>query len=264
MDRKLLPPRRVLLWSSPRSLSTAFERSIRELKCVKVFNEPHLRPYYYGPERNRHSTHHPDESELDDSATFEAVDSKVLSDFDGYEAVFIKDLAFYIEGRYENYVKGSFTKFRHTFLIRHPLKSIPSLLRASKKCGLSSPLDDIGFKQLYDFYEVVRLNLDPHPIVIDADDLLANPRDIMERYCKETGLPFEEQMLTWEPGVIEEWCSYIHYKEFFGTIMETSGFLKPRTDTTTVADLSKEAQDVYREILPYYEEMYRVRLQPNC
>ena len=263
MDQQLLPSRRVFLWSAARSLSTAFERSIRELKSVKVFNEPHLQAYYYGPDRKKESTHNPTQSELDDSATFEAVDSALLGDYDKHEAVFVKDMAHYVEERYDNYVTGGFSHFKHTFLIRHPLKSIPSQIRASKKCGLTSPLDDNGVKELYDLFKIVQEKLDPHPIVIDADDLLANPKDVMERYCIATGLPFEEQMLTWEPGEVQDWKTYKYYKEFFSTIMESSGFLKPRADSTTVTDLSQEAQDVYHQVLPFYEHMYRVRLQPN-
>ena len=263
MDRQLFPFRRVLLWSSPRSLSTAFERSIRELKSVKVLGEPHLRAYYYGPERKRESTHHPSQFELDDSATYEAAAAELFKEYDGYEAVFAKELAFYIEGKYEKYVEGEFSRFKHTFLIRHPLKSIPSLIRASGKCGLSSPLNDIGIKQLYLFYKVVQQSINPHPIVIDADDLLANPRAIMEHYCKETGLPFDEQMLTWQPGEVQDWLSYKYYKEFFSTVMASSGFLKPSTNSVTVADLSVEAQDVYQQVLPFYEAMYQERFQPN-
>ena len=262
MDGQLLPPRRVLLWSSPRSLSTAFERSIRELESVKVIGEPHLRAYYYGPERRRESTHQPDQSELDDSATYEAAAARLLGEYDGYEAVFAKDLAYYIEGKYEKYLQGGFSHFKHTFLIRHPLKSIPSLIRASEKCGLSAPLNDIGIKQLYHFYKTVQQSVDPHPIVIDADDLLAHPKATMEHYCKGTGLPFDEKMLTWQPCEFQEWLSYKYHKEFFGTAMASSGFLKPRSHSTTVGDLSKEAQDVYREVLPFYEAMYRERFQP--
>ena len=263
MDNQLQPSRRVLLWSSPRSLSTAFERSIRELDSVKVFNEPHLRAYYYGPDRRSGSTHHPNQSELDDNATYEAAAAKLLGEYDGYEAIFAKELAYYIEGKYDKYVKGGFAHFKHTFLIRHPLKSIPSLIRASERCGLTSPLNDIGIKQLYKFYRVVQQTTEPHPLIIDADDLLEHPKAIMEHYCQETGLNFDEKMLTWQPGEIQDWSSYKYYKEFFGTVMASSGFLKPRSNLITVAELSKEAQDVYREILPFYEAMHRERFQPN-
>ena len=45
------PPSRVILWAAPRCLSSAFERSVRELKGVKVVYEPHRETFYHGPER---------------------------------------------------------------------------------------------------------------------------------------------------------------------------------------------------------------------
>lgn len=265
MDHQLFPFRRVLLWAAPRSLSNAFERSIRELKSVKVFHEPHCEAYYYGPERKRDNTHQPTQSEIEDNiaATFEAVDAELLRHHEGYEAVFAKDLAYYIEGRYDNYVKGDFANFKHTFLIRHPQKSIPSLIRAYKRCGFSSTFDDNGIKALYDFYKIVQQNVDPHPIVIDADDLLANPKGFMEHYCRATGLRFEEQMLTWTPGDVQDWMPYKYTHVFKDTVMNSSGFMKPQEKprANDMENLSKEAQDFIQQMLPYYEAMYSVRLQ---
>ena len=93
---------------------------------------------------------------------------------------------------------------------------------------------------------IVKQNMDPHPIVIDADDLLENPRGIMEHYCKETGLPFEEQMLTWEPGEVEGWMTFTYSHVFKETVMKSSGFIKPKekTDCGSIEHLSKEVQDV--------------------
>ena len=35
-------------------------------------------------------------------------------------------------------------------------------------------------------------------ILIDADDLLDNPRVVVEEYCRRVGIDFREEMLTWE------------------------------------------------------------------
>ena len=209
------PSKRVFLWAAPRSISNAFERSIRELKNIKVFSGAHIRPHFYGPERRRSNTFQPTQSELDDSATYEVVDAELLGHHEGFEAVFVRNDARYVEGRYEHYVRGGFSLFKHTFLIRHPKKSIPSLMKVQKKCGFSSSrIKRNGIRELYDFFTIVKQNMDPHPIVIDADDLLENPRGIMEHYCKETGLPFEEQMLTWEPGEVKDWMTYTYSHVF--------------------------------------------------
>lgn len=121
-------------------------------------------------------------------------------------------------------------KFHFTFLIRHPRLSIPSYYR----CTIP-PLDKVtGF---YDFmpseagYDELRrvfdylhskneigpkiaglesvgtekeshetMNGDSEHVeicVIDADDLLDNPSDIIEAYCKSVGIDYHPDMLKW-------------------------------------------------------------------
>ena len=38
------------------------------------------------------------------------------------------------------------------------------------------------------------------PLVIDADDLIANPCRILRGYCERVGLPYSTSMLTWDAG----------------------------------------------------------------
>ena len=68
--------------------------------------------------------------------------------------------------------------------------------------------------------------MDPHPIVIDADDLLTNARELMKQYCTATRLPFEERMFNWTPGDVPDWTEIEHYKELHGTVIMSTGFMK--------------------------------------
>ena len=113
-------------------------------------------------------------------------------------------------------------------------------------------------------YETVRLNVDPHPLVIDADDLLADPKGIMQRYCEATGLIFNEGMLTWTPGVIDNWIFHEQYEKWHGNVMKSSGFLKPdhideKSLEAKVAALPQEIRDVIDKALPFYEALHKVR-----
>ena len=42
----------------------------------------------------------------------------------------------------------------------------------------------IGFIHLHDFYFFLKRRLNINPVIIDADDLLADPEEMMELYCK--------------------------------------------------------------------------------
>ena len=257
------PSLRVVLWSAPRSMSSVFERSIRELQDVKVIYEPHLQAYYYGPERKT-DANHPTPSEFNPAATYQAADEKFLQPYDGFRAVFLKNHAYFVEGNYEYYTKGRFTHLKHTFLIRNPNKSIPSLIKACEMCGFPATGDDNGIEQLYNMFKTVQL-VNPNPVVIDADDLLMNPRDMMERFCSTTGLPFQETMLTWTPGIVSDWTELACYKEWHGTAMMSSGFIKPTPSATEVPATAypQEVVDVIQRVLPFYEAMYAVRMRPH-
>ena len=267
------PSLRIFLWSSPRCLSTAFERSIRELEGVKSIFEPHIDPYYYGPERRFQTSLDCHRFPLKHDATFQAADETLLQSYPGHSAVFCKNHAFLITHQYKHYTTGRFSGFKHTFLIRNPRKAIPSLYKARKQSSVDDDID--GFRELYEMYETVRLNVDPHPLVIDADDLLADPKGIMQQYCEATGLTFNEGMLTWTPGVVDDWISSEHSVYWFETVMTSSGFKsKPdhcgnvEKEPTTLeakaaaARLSQETRDSIDKALPFYETLYRARIKP--
>ena len=259
-EDSLIPRVRIILWSAPRCMSSAFERSIRQLKSVKVLYEPHQQAYYYGPERMKNK--HPTYSEINPTATFNSADAMLLQPYDGYKAIFAKNHAFFVEGKYQHYTEGRFAVFKHTFLIRHPRKCIPSQVRACKHSGFPLTPDENGVEQLQDLFTIVQQSIDPNPVVIDADDLLMNPRYIMEQYCSAVGLPFEESMLTWTPGVVKDWTlNFAHHQEWHGTAMMSSGFMKPK-ETQPEVNLPEDLEDAISKALPFYDFMYAYRIKP--
>ena len=79
--------RRVVLWTAPRCVSCAFERSIRTLNNSKVFSEPFSNPYYFGPEKQmmRFAS-----LPVDPDATYEATVKMLLAHYPGKDVVFPK------------------------------------------------------------------------------------------------------------------------------------------------------------------------------
>ena len=248
----------VFLWSAPRCLSTAFERSIRELNEVKVLHEPLHAAYYKGPERIVD-----EQQPFLETATFDSAHSLMVKDYEGYEAVFIKSMCYQTRGQYEIYLQDKFAKFKHTFLIRHPAKAIPSLYRACLKSGYECHAESLqGFSTMHEVYALVQRRLHPSPIVIDADDLLRDPERIMRKYCIATGLPYKESMLTWTPRSFPEWEFDTPFRMWHGGVIESSGFI-PGTESSSVPSvdgLPEEIQEAVKEAVPHYEAMYGVRM----
>lgn len=62
--------------------------------------------------------------------------------------------------------------------------------------------------------------------MIDADDLLDQPKEVMRKYCESVGLDFKESMLGW--GENGDGCSkFDKWKGFHNDAIESVG-LKPR------------------------------------
>ena len=170
----------VILWSVPRGGSTAFERSIRELPEVNVLHEPHMNAFSFGPEQPHPNTHKlKDETPLRfrPAATYKATQSRIVSLARERKHLFIKELSYQVAHKSKDYVEGDFAQFKHTFLIRKPLKVVLSLykgLQNSPKFQFDSAM--VGFEEQYNLYETVRSSIDPNPLIIDADDLFNQPR----------------------------------------------------------------------------------------
>ena len=248
----LVPSTRVLLWSAPRSLSTVFERSVRELCGVKVVYGPFLFAYYkdfnYEGEGLQYT-----------SSVYDNADEKLLANYDGCSALFTKNMGYFIpKERYETYAEGRFATFKHTFLIRSPLKSVPSRQKGCKKCNL--PFDPVNsYFELYELFKFMQ-SRGKVAAVLDADDLEANPEKVMQYYCSATGLPYDKKMLSWTPGVVEDWTVFSYYKEWYWNAMFSSGFnVGIQRSASGGGPYPPAVEEQIQKEMPYYEAIYKHR-----
>ena len=173
-------PVKVFLWTAPRCISTAFERSIMEVKDSKVFHEPYAGSYHFGPERQSpRYTHLP----VDPSVSYNEIEKLLTKEYD-VDVVFSKDMAYAVEENFDRIATKELKEFQHTFLIRNPRQAIPSLYKASINKQLTGwdyfDPNEAGFKQMYDLYNFLNARLERNLIVIDAGDLLVNPEETMK------------------------------------------------------------------------------------
>ena len=115
---------------------------------------------------------------------------------------------------------------------------------------------------MYEMYSLVKSTGDPSPMVVDSDDLLDDPKHIMEMYCAATGLPFKESMITWEPKSFPEWEFYSPSvcKVWHGNAIKSTGFIKPFHSSLSMDTLEQEVRSMVEESIPFYEAMYKTRI----
>ena len=203
--------------------------------------------------------------------------------------VFVKDIGCAIGKDDLEFIPAG---YKHTFLIRHPLRVLGSNRAAmfeqlSQLDALTGEAanentfdlehDDpymtpgLLFRDIYDVWQHVRKNANAEPIVIDADDLLTKPAEVLSKYCNAVGLPYDESLLNLSSpsdlDVFKIWRSPIGANElqmtvsaFSKTAMKSTAFMPPKE----MPERDHMTPDVIRSvdrIIEYYDEMYEHRMK---
>ena len=263
------PQTRVILWTAPRCLSSAFERSVRELRGVKVFHEVHRGAYCYGPERKSDFFTDSETSSKFVKHTYDYIQNMLVANYSNFSAVFLKDMGYYIpRDQFRNYIEGKFSCYKHTFLIRNPRQAIPSYWKLCEKNGWSFPGPRTETqRKLCELFEFIH-SASKEVVVIDAADLLSNPEAVMDHYCRRTGLPYSKEMLTWTPGIVQDWTETKNYRDWHGSAMYSSGFnmdirKQDKQDIPVAECFPREVEEEIQKNLPYYETMYKYRMSTS-
>ncbi|KAJ8039989.1 hypothetical protein HOLleu_14166 [Holothuria leucospilota] len=176
--------------------------------------------------------------------------------------------------------------FKHTFLIRDPLRSANSVRRyfmgffqfdgepEDFDVYEGNPLLDTKVfppNPCHDVWKYVKENIDPNPVVIDADDLQNFPEQIFKKYCEAVDIPFHAKYLQWEEsnqfarnfnGCLELTVLGItlrhHEAAFTSSCFKTIKTAKPK-----IEDLTPDGQRYVLENQDGYNEMYESRLRPE-
>lgn len=242
-------PRRpgiVCLWATPRSVSTAFEKALSRNRAAAVVHEPFTDCYYFGPDRRSGRY-----GQQPAKARFVAADAWRLVEEPADEFVCVKDLAFQAEPYLTD---ADLAGVGNTFIVRHPKAVLRSLLRL--KPDFTD--DEFGFTALARLYDRVRLATGEVPLVVDGDAFRADPAGVLADYCRHTGLPFDEQMLTWPDGRIREWQpdEQLSQAKWHATLEASHGVLPPGPPADGF-EVPPDRADCYRQALAIYTELRR-------
>ncbi|HVF75003.1 MAG TPA: hypothetical protein VM938_08135 [Acidimicrobiales bacterium] len=189
-------PRIIVLWSTPRSVSTAFEKAFAQHPQVTVLHEPFTDCYYFGPARR--SRRYGDCPGL---GTAEGKDVVAAIEATASPIVFVKELAF--QGL--PYVDDDFlARITNTFIVRHPAAVIASLSRLKP----DATSDEFGFRPLKQLFDRTTGDLQQAPIVVDGDRFRADPARVLRSFCAVIGVDFCDDMLTWDTGAIRPWLPH--------------------------------------------------------
>ncbi|XP_077988576.1 uncharacterized protein LOC144443076 [Glandiceps talaboti] len=259
---------RVVLWCQPRSRSTVFELAMASVPSFQVFHEPYMVADVFGVERQPLLSDPPVPGHA-----FAEVKARLEADYPTKSVVFTKDFAINIRGNMENLPSG----FTHTFLIRDQKAVVTSDFMktvdvykdiTSMDSIVKSVAEYCDLKAMFEIYKYVKEVLRQRPIVIESDDLVRAPREVLQKYCNETGLPFHESMLKWKPGNKSYWFPPLQERPFvkyYDVALASSSFasVEERSNTSVYSDV--ELPEILYKVIesnrPIYDQLSKNKIQ---
>jgi hypothetical protein len=114
---------------------------------------------------------------------------------------------------------------------------------------------ELGFEQQAHLFDYVRDQLGHAPPVIDAADVLKNPRGVLTALCATLRIPFSDDMLSWPAGRRASDGAWAPH--WYAAVERSTGFAPYRALTR---ELSASQQALVDECAPYYARLAKHRL----
>jgi hypothetical protein len=241
----------IALWSVPRSVSTAFERMMRERGDHDVLFEPFASYYYFSEERR--SPRYDGEVAPAPEHEFGAIVDRI-TELARSRPVFVKGIAYHVAHRAD---REFLSRFTNTFLVRHPRLT----LRSMDEVWPDLTLEEAGFEALRRIFDTAAELTDGTPPVIDGEHLKSEPERTVRAWCDAVGLDHLPEAMRWEPGQLAAWEPWT---EWTRGVAASDGLPvddpRPATDPDEVVLDEPRVAEAVETCLPHYEHVARHRL----
>ena len=236
---------RIAMWSGPRNISTAMMRGFENRAETAVMDEP-----FYAAYLKATGIDHPLRTET--LAAHESDWRKVVEIITG--PVPGGRAIFYQKHMTHHMLPGFglawMQECRNAFLIRAPEAGLASYT-AKRSEFLPA---DVGFARQREIFERECDRLGKAPPVIDAEDVLRNPRATLTALCDAVGIEFSERMLHWPAGrraTDGAWAP-----QWYDSVERSTQFAQPRN----YPPLRDELKSLADSLRPHYEHLARFKL----
>ena len=223
--------KKIMLWSSPRNISTALMYSFAQRSDTKVVDEPF---YAYYLTHVNTKVDHPGKREIinSQSSSFNEIVSK-MEMFMQKDVLFIKNMTHHLAKTNVNFSRNWF----HIILTRSPQSAYISF----KKVISNPTVLDLGYKEQY----AIALKFQKKNIpfyILSSEELLNSPKKELENLCDYLKINFDNNMLSWDRGGIKEdgiWAKYwyenVHKSQGFKPNKKMDDSKRIENDTITIS-----------------------------
>ena len=177
-------PTRIAMWSGPRNLSTALMRSFENRTDCSVVDEPLYAAYLVAT-----GLDHPARDAV--IASQQSDPSQVMAELtSGPLATPLQYQKHMTHHLLPAFPREPLSRLHHAFLVRDPERVLTSYAKVRDE----PTLEDLGLPQQVELFETFG------GPVVDAADVLRDPRGTLSLLCGELRIDFDEAMLAWPAG----------------------------------------------------------------
>ena len=238
---------RLAMWSGPRNISTTMMRSWENREDTVVVDEPLYAHYLIAT-----GVDHPGREDV------------IASQPDDWRAV-AKQLTGPVPGQKPIWYQKQMTQhvlpdmdldwldgLTNCFLIRRPELVVASFTKVRPDAALW----ELGFEQQSRIFEHVAQGLGETPLVLDAEDVLKDPKAMLNAFCTKLGIPFSERMLHWPAG--PRASDGVWAPHWYAAVERSMGFEPYEPRSPKLTDFQ---QGLAERCRPHYDALARHRLQ---
>ena len=236
----------IAMWSGPRNVSTAFMRSFENRSDCFVSDEP-----FYSYFLNETGLDHPLKDKIIKSGIIDY--SQTIDYLTGpiphsKKVWYQKHMAHHILPNDDiSWIKS----LNNCLLIRHPNEVMLSYLKKNE----IDTVEQLGYVQQINIYNMLVHDLGTPPIVIDARNLLEKPEEMLIKICKNFQIDFNKKMLSWPSG--PRGTDGIWGQHWYKQVESSTGF-KPYIKNNRV--VPSKYQTIYRRCMKHYDFLYQNRI----
>lgn len=231
-------PLRIAMWSGPRNISTAMMRSWGNRPDAIVIDEPFYAHYLMAT-----GVDHPGRDDViaAHECDWQKVAAQLTGPVPGGKTIYYQK---HMAHHWMSYFDTSFLdQLTHAFLIREPGEMLTSLVR-----NVPHPkIESTGLPQQLELFRREQRRLGKAPPIVDARDVLENPRRMLGLLCEALDVPFRDEMLAWPAGRRETdglWAPH-----WYAAVEKSTGFdsYRPKNEPvpTDLRGLLEECEGVY-------------------
>jgi len=232
---------RINLWSSPRNISTAMMYSFAQRDDTIVFDEP-----LYAHYLKITNSDHPGKEEILGSQNNdgEEVIQEIILANHNKPISFFKQMTHHLVDVTLDFLSQT----KNIIFIRDPKQIIASYAQVRNDVTMQ----DVGIEKQWQLYNHLTKN-NLHCIVLDSNEILKSPANVLQQLCNTLQISFTEKMLHWPAGAKPYdgiWAKY-----WYDNVHQSTGFEKQKTSERNLPvyleRLYKECQEIYEQLYPY-------------